>query len=83
MNSNNDLEDEVKMKKRLRLCIIINTCLFILIAITLGLFYDEDSLYLRYDPHSNLNVLGIKINNWNYYIGLQLFLAIIEITDVM
>jgi hypothetical protein len=83
MTKNNNPEDEIKMKERLRLCIVTNSCLFILIAITLLFFYDKESTYLRYGPHSDLNVLGIKINSWKHYIGLQFFLAIVEVTDVI
>ncbi len=71
------------MKYRLHLCIATNTFLFFLISVTLLLFYDEESTYLRYGPHSDLNVLGIKIDDWNKYIGLQFFLAMVEVTDVI
>ncbi len=78
-----DLEDEVKMKSRLRLCILSNTCLFLLITFVLIFFYDKESTYLRYGPHKDLNVVGIKINTWRHYFGLQVFLALVEITDVI
>ncbi len=77
------VKDEEKMKYRLRICILTNSCLFILITLTLFFFYDKESSYLRYGPHKDLNVLGIKINTWKHYIGLQFFLAFVEITDVI
>ncbi len=78
-----NVDDEKKMKMRLMLCIWANCALFCLIAITLYFFHDNESTYLRCGPHHDLNVLGIQINSWKHYIGLQFFLAAVEITDVI
>jgi hypothetical protein len=74
---------EGKLKKqRLINCIIVNGVLFTSILIFIVIFQDAGNKYLRFGPNNDLDVLGIKINNWKKYIIFQLFLAVVQMTNV-
>jgi hypothetical protein len=77
-------QDNTERKKnRLRSCIITNLCLFALIVIGVSVFSDNGNKYLRYGPHDDLSILGVKIDTWKNYVLLQFFMACIQITDVV
>lgn len=78
-----DASVEIAKKRRLRLCLCTNFGLLALIVVALSLFGDPRSPYLRYGPSSELEVLGVKVDTWERYVLLQLFLAFLEVTDVV
>ncbi len=77
-------EEAERKKTRLRMCIMTNLVLFGVIGFSIFTFSDgQENKYLRFGPHEDLNIIGVKINTWKNYILLQVFLAFIQITDVV
>ena len=69
-----------RKKTRLRTCIFSNIILVSCVAIVIYLFSDRTSnRYLRWGPHDDLNLMGVKIDTWNRYLLLQVFLAFVQI----
>ncbi len=79
---NNNKESYNKL--RLQICVYTNVVLFIFIVFVVSIFSDKESNnYLRYGPHQDLNIFGLKIDTWIKYSVLQIFLGFIEITNVI
>lgn len=77
-------EESERKKYRLRTCILTNFCLFVMVSLGIWFFSDKESnRYLRFGPQKDLNLIGIQIDNWEKYLLLQLFLAFVQITDVV
>ena len=77
-------QESDRKKYRLRTCIFTNLILFCFIAMVITFFADKSSnRYLRWGPHDDLNLMGIQIDTWKRYLLLQVFLAFIQITDVV
>jgi len=42
----------------------------------------ESSTYIQFGPNDNLNIMGYVVNSWKKYFLLQVFLAVVQGTDV-
>jgi hypothetical protein len=78
-----DIIESNHKKQRLVKCIMMNVMLLIIIIIFIAVFKNTDNSYLRIGPHSDLVILGIKIDNIKKYVLLQLLLLFIIVTDVI
>jgi len=75
--------DETKSKRRIQLGLVGQLMLLMLFTTIVYCFNDGNSLYLRMGPNEDLSLLGIKINTWKKYIGLQFFIAFSQMVDVI
>jgi hypothetical protein len=54
-----------------------------LVLVIVCIFRDEQSKYFRAGPYPDLIVISIKIDTWNKWIVLNLFIALIKSCDVL
>lgn len=71
-----------KNNYKLRYCVFINFILFLIILTVVLICKDNSNYYMSYGPNENLYVLSIKINTYQKYITLQIFLLSIEVSRV-
>jgi hypothetical protein len=69
--------------KKAWLCLIGNVVTMTLVLIVVCIFRDDESTYFRFGPHSNLIVISIKIDTWNKWITLNMFIVLIKSCDVL
>ena len=69
--------------KKAWLCLIGNIVTMTLVLVIVCIFRDEQSKYFRAGPYPDLIVISIKIDTWNKWIVLNLFIALIKSCDVL
>lgn len=70
-------------KERLRQCIYAKLGILAFMTLAIAAFKGDDDKYFKFGPNEGLSVLSIKINTWYKYIGLNIFLALIEVINVI
>jgi hypothetical protein len=61
----------------------MNTLTLILVITIVCIFRDPDSLYFRLGPSEDLVIISIRINTWNKWCVLLLFIGIIKSVEVI
>ncbi len=69
-------------KHRLVCGIGANALLFVAIALFVLCNHDKGNKYIRFGPNDDLNIMGYSIDSWEKYVLLQVFLAVVQGTDV-
>jgi hypothetical protein len=69
-------------KQRLKICIVGQLLLLISIIIPTILLANKDSTYYRFGPNEDLIIISIKINTWNRYGVLLVYIMLIRICKV-
>lgn len=72
-----------KNSKKVWLCLIGNFVAMTLVLSVVCIFRDEQSKYFRFGPYPDLIVISIKIDTWNKWIILNIFIALIKGCDVL
>jgi hypothetical protein len=70
-------------RTNVRSCLIINCILLFITSGLVFLFHKDRDQYFNFGPHTNLIVLSIPINTWTKYFVLQMYLMIVEVTQVI
>ncbi len=68
---------------RLRKCILMNFALLLFVMLSVSLLRDGQDTYFRWGPNSDLHIMGVRIDNYAKYVGLQVFLCVVEVIGVI
>ena len=71
------------INKKLRLCVISNLILLFIIIGVIIIFSSREDKYWNYGPNKDLLVMSVKIDSWQKYYWLLLFIAILKISNVI
>ena len=64
-------------------CLIGNIVMMIVVLTMVCIFRDDKSKYFRIGPYDDLIVISIRIDTWNKWIILNLFIGLIKACDVL
>jgi hypothetical protein len=65
------------------LCLFGNIITMLVVLIIVSIFRDGDSKYFRFGPNEDLIVISIRIDTWNKWIFLNMFIGLIKGCDVL
>ena len=65
------------------LCLLGNLITMILVLVIVCIFRDDESKYFRFGPQSDLIVISIRIDTWNKWLLLNLFIGLVKGCDVL
>ena len=68
---------------KLKICVISNLLLLFLIIGIIMKFSSREDNYWSYGPNSHLIIVSVKIDTWNKYYWLLLFISILKISNVI
>jgi len=74
------------VRTRLRLCVLANALQLAVVVAVICAFANRDELgasYLRFGPHEDLIVLGVRIDSAARYLTLIALLAVLQVVDVV
>lgn len=71
----------MNLSSKLKLCILGNAILLSVIILVVCIFDSGDDTYFRIGPSQNLVVISVKIDTWQKYSWLALFITFIKISQ--
>ena len=80
------MQDNGRARLRLRLCVLANALQLAVVVALVGACYSRDqpgASFLRFGPHDDLIVLGVRVDSVERYVALVALLAILQVVDVV